>query len=104
MTPMLPIPRATHLTLLLGWILLFAFGPSRPAAAQDAPSDFDKHFQDGRLAFEAGLYDEAIAHLEPLFDAQPAFHHHPDGAVAYWLGRQQSFLADDTAGWCLVDP
>ena len=87
MTPMLLIPRSTSRMLLLGWMLLVALGPGRPVQAQDIASAFDTHFENGRLAFEAGRYDEAITHLSAVFDAQPAFRHATQGAAAYWLGR-----------------
>ena len=86
MTPR-PTPTRRYGFVLLLALMLFAFGPSRLTQAQDAASAFDKHFQDGRLAFEAGRYDEAISHLDPVFDIQPAFRHTTQGTVAYWLGR-----------------
>ena len=84
MTPVTSSLCLRDLVFCLG-LMLFAFGPSRTAQAQDTSSD--KHFQDGYLAFEAGRYDEAIAHLSPIFDAQPAFRHDTKGTAAYWLGR-----------------
>ena len=92
MTPLSSPSRLGGLVLFLGWMLI-APGLSRPAQAQEASSE--KQFQDGRRAFEMARYDEAIAHLEPLFEAQPAFRHDTEGTAAYWLGQAYAAQNED---------
>ena len=72
------------------------------AAAQSAPEDAAEPdlalaVHQGARAFEAERYDEAAAHLEPVFRAEPALFHPDVGSAAFWLGRTYQAESDPEA-------
>ena len=63
------------------------------AQAQDVPGGAQGEaervlaLRQGVHAFEAERYEEAAAHLAPVFETEPGFFHPKLGSAAFWLGR-----------------
>ncbi len=93
------LSRGVRLVLWGGLLLL-------TVAAQAQDARLTAALADGVRAFEAGQHAQAVAHLLPVFEADPAFARPDVGAAAYWLGsayqsanEPQNALAVWERGW-----